>query len=56
MIVLAEGVETDDQLQRLRAGKCSEAQGYLFSRPRPANEVAGMCNALKQQEFAGAAD
>jgi len=55
MIVLAEGVETEDQLQRLRAGTCSEAQGYLFSRPRPANEVAAMCKALKQPEFAGAA-
>ena len=48
MIALAEGVETEDQLRRLRAGNCGEAQGYLFSRPRPADEVAAMCQALNQ--------
>src|SRR5476651_712376 len=31
MIALAEGVETEDQLQRLHAGNCGEVQGYLFS-------------------------
>jgi diguanylate cyclase (GGDEF)-like protein len=43
MISLAEGVETQDQLERLRAANCGEVQGYLFSRPRPAGEVAAMC-------------
>ena len=33
MKVIAEGVETDAQMKRLRAMKCPEAQGYLFSRP-----------------------
>jgi EAL domain-containing protein (putative c-di-GMP-specific phosphodiesterase class I) len=31
--VLAEGVETDAQLVRLRDEGCDEVQGYLFSRP-----------------------
>ena len=31
--VLAEGVETDGQLSRLREEGCDEVQGYLFSRP-----------------------
>ncbi|MGZ8422733.1 MAG: putative bifunctional diguanylate cyclase/phosphodiesterase, partial [Nitrospira sp.] len=31
--VLAEGVETDAQLARLREEGCDEVQGYLFSRP-----------------------
>jgi len=31
--VLAEGVETDGQLTRLREEGCDEVQGYLFSRP-----------------------
>lgn len=33
MIVLAEGVETEEQLSYLRKHNCNEAQGYLFSRP-----------------------
>lgn len=30
---IAEGVETIDQLRRLRELRCGEAQGYLFARP-----------------------
>jgi diguanylate cyclase (GGDEF)-like protein/PAS domain S-box-containing protein len=39
---VAEGVETYGQLQRLRGFGCSEAQGFLFSKPRPADEIAAM--------------
>jgi diguanylate cyclase (GGDEF)-like protein len=38
----AEGVETAAQLGRLRDEGCSEVQGYYFSPPRPASEVAGL--------------
>jgi diguanylate cyclase (GGDEF)-like protein len=38
----AEGVETEEQLARLRMEGCNEVQGYLFSRPVPAREVPGL--------------
>ncbi len=31
--VIAEGVETPDQLEFLKVHQCEEAQGYYFSRP-----------------------
>ena len=33
--VVAEGIETEDQMRRLRRKGCSEGQGYLFGRPVP---------------------
>lgn len=40
MRVVAEGVETLGQLRRLSQYSCDVAQGYLFSRPVPATELA----------------
>jgi len=37
--VIAEGVETDDQLDHLNALGCSDVQGYLFSKPIQASEI-----------------
>jgi diguanylate cyclase (GGDEF)-like protein/PAS domain S-box-containing protein len=38
--VVAEGVETEEQASRLYALGCNEAQGYLFSHPLPAEDIA----------------
>ena len=40
--VVAEGVETESQMQFLRRQRCDELQGYLFSRPLPAAEYAAL--------------
>jgi EAL domain-containing protein (putative c-di-GMP-specific phosphodiesterase class I) len=40
MDVLAEGVETEAQAEFLRAENCDVLQGYLFSKPLPADEIA----------------
>jgi EAL domain-containing protein (putative c-di-GMP-specific phosphodiesterase class I) len=38
--LVAEGIETEELLQRLITMGCQTGQGYLFSRPMPASEVA----------------
>lgn len=39
---IAEGVETEGQLERLRALDCDQAQGFLFARPASAVEVSDL--------------
>jgi len=38
--VIAEGIETQEQLAFLKARHCVEGQGYLFSQPVPAAQIA----------------
>jgi diguanylate cyclase len=45
--VVAEGVETEEQAARLYALGCDEAQGYLFSRPVPAGDIAKLLSRLQ---------
>jgi diguanylate cyclase (GGDEF)-like protein/PAS domain S-box-containing protein len=39
MATTAEGVETVQQLETVRAEGCTEIQGFIFSKPRPAHEI-----------------
>lgn len=40
--VVAEGVETEEQFERVRHMRCDRAQGYLFGRPMPVGKVDEM--------------
>lgn len=46
LTVVAEGVETEGQLDFLKDHRCDEVQGFLMSRPMPAEELDGL---LKSQ-------
>jgi diguanylate cyclase (GGDEF)-like protein len=42
MTLVAEGVETPEQLRALQAMSCDEIQGYLISKPMPADEIVAL--------------
>ncbi len=48
MIVIAEGVETREQLEKLRTLNCGFAQGYLFSKPIEAELVLNFLKTAPQ--------
>lgn len=50
--VLAEGIQTVEQRDILLSHRCDELQGYLFSRPLPADEFFRWQNSSKEQTAA----
>ncbi|UJF32480.1 EAL domain-containing protein [Paenibacillus hexagrammi] len=46
-IVIAEGVENEEQLSELKKLKCDVAQGYLLSQPLPSDCLAGFLARLQ---------
>jgi diguanylate cyclase (GGDEF)-like protein len=52
MTVTAEGVETVDQLERVRKEGCNEVQGYLYSKPLPASQFRAFIAAGRGSELA----
>jgi EAL domain-containing protein (putative c-di-GMP-specific phosphodiesterase class I) len=42
LVVVAEGVENDEQCALLRAMGCDQMQGYLFARPMPAEHILAL--------------
>ena len=55
MRTTAEGVETQEQMDRVRHEGCSEVQGYLLSRPAPATEVPRLIALFAPKMLAAAA-
>jgi EAL domain-containing protein (putative c-di-GMP-specific phosphodiesterase class I) len=53
--VLAEGVETDHQLEILRVEGCDEAQGFFLGRPKPVAQIFQMTAADQDEasQFSG---
>ncbi|WP_052833051.1 EAL domain-containing protein [Bradyrhizobium sp. LTSP885] len=54
MTTTAEGVETQEQLDQMRAEGCSEVQGYFYSRPVPASEIAQLLIGFQERVRAAA--
>jgi predicted signal transduction protein with EAL and GGDEF domain len=52
MMTLAEGVETSQQRELLRALGCTEMQGFLFSRPAPAADIRRLLQAGQDRAVA----
>ena len=52
MATIAEGVETSEQLARIRTEGCTSVQGYLFSKPVPVSQIDQVMLDLTARRFA----
>jgi diguanylate cyclase (GGDEF)-like protein/PAS domain S-box-containing protein len=53
MCTTAEGVETQGQLDAIRAEGCTEVQGYFYSAPKPAQEIFEFLGLRRTEEQLG---
>ena len=51
LVVTAEGVETEEQLELLTRMNCDEIQGFYFSKPVPHDTIEGVTKSLKKELF-----
>ena len=49
--IVAEGVETQEQLDRIREEGCTEVQGYFFGRPVPLGRDVASISKLKKRKY-----
>ncbi len=54
MTTTAEGVETREQLDQMRAEGCTEVQGFFFSEPRPASQLGDLLARFRDKAQAAA--
>jgi len=54
MTTTAEGVETQEQLDQMRAEGCTEVQGYFYSKPMPASDIAQLLSDFQKRAQAAA--
>ncbi|MCO5731319.1 bifunctional diguanylate cyclase/phosphodiesterase [Rhizobium sp. SSA_523] len=50
MAITAEGVETAEQLERVRGERCTHVQGYLTGRPMPADHISAFLAEAQQEQ------
>ncbi len=51
MTTTAEGVETEEQMRCLNLEGCIEVQGYLYSKPVPADEINELLETLADRRL-----
>jgi EAL domain-containing protein (putative c-di-GMP-specific phosphodiesterase class I) len=54
MTTTAEGVEIQEQLDKMRAEGCTEVQGCFYSKPMPASEIAQLLSGFQKRAQAAA--